>query len=84
MESAWEALQNQSHSALVLNQPGLKFRNWRLLVEQLSESVMMRRIDDAMGGGDGQPGLPLTLASPGLPQPVEFMAPEGATRSPSG
>ena len=25
----------------------------------------------------GRPGLPLTLASPGLPQPVEFMAPEG-------
>ena len=57
--SPWQRLQGLSPTGVELNQPGVEYANWRLVVDLVSESTLLGRSDDAGGSG-----VPLTLTHP--------------------
>ena len=68
-QSPWQRLAGLRPTGVELNQPGVQFANWRLLIEFTSVGTLMREIDDLLSGADDRdpgPGVDRPVAQPAL------------------
>ncbi|GAB7052407.1 hypothetical protein [Catenuloplanes indicus] len=62
----WQHLQSLASPGHDLNHPGVRYDNWRLLIERVSSDYLTTRSYDLTSGNRNSPGMALTFRGEGL------------------
>ncbi|WP_422747594.1 hypothetical protein [Micromonospora sp. WMMD1219] len=67
----WDILQALPSTGETVNRPGLAYRNWQTLIDQLSEESLLPRADEVLGSSVDIPGIVWTFPHPRSPVRME-------------